>query len=99
MRSHQYRVEGQEYLPPPADHSSFDVVQDAIGFLVCVGTWLAHVQLTTHSPVPSSPFQQGYAQSFHPSAHTDSSGCQLQNLSLGFVEPNEVLWDLLCKPV
>jgi len=39
------RVEGQDRLPRPADHTAFDAGQDTGGFLGCEGTLLAHVQL------------------------------------------------------
>ena len=31
--SHQSRGEGQNHLPRPAGHASFDAAQDAVGFL------------------------------------------------------------------
>ena len=40
-RSHQSRVEGQNNFPQPAGHTSFDAVQDMIGFLGCKHTLLA----------------------------------------------------------
>jgi len=43
VKSHQHRVEGQDHLPQPAGHSSFDAAQDTVGFLGCEGTSLAHV--------------------------------------------------------
>ena len=48
VRTHQCRVEGQDHLPQPAGHTSFDASQDTFGFLGCEGTLLAHVQLPTH---------------------------------------------------
>jgi len=48
VRSHQCRAEGQDHLPHPAGHNSFDAVQDMVGFLSCKGTLLDHVQLPIH---------------------------------------------------
>ena len=48
VRSHQHRAEGQDHLPHPASHTSFDAVQDTVGFLGCEGTSLAHVQPAIH---------------------------------------------------
>jgi len=48
VRPHQCRIEGQDHLPQPAGHTSFDASQDTFGFLGCEGTLLAHVQLPTH---------------------------------------------------
>lgn len=48
MQSHQHRAEGQEHLPHPLGHTSFEAAQDSVGFLGCEVTLLAHVQLTMH---------------------------------------------------
>ncbi|KAK4817891.1 hypothetical protein QYF61_002060 [Mycteria americana] len=48
VRSHQSRVEGQNHLPRPAGHTSFDAAQDTVGLLGCERTLLAHVQLFVH---------------------------------------------------
>ncbi|KAK4824458.1 LOW QUALITY PROTEIN: hypothetical protein QYF61_015836 [Mycteria americana] len=48
VRSHQSRVEGQNHLPQPAGHASFDAAQDTVGLLGCQRTLLAHVQLFVH---------------------------------------------------
>ncbi|KAK4814100.1 hypothetical protein QYF61_008195 [Mycteria americana] len=48
VRSHQSRVEGQNHLPRPAGHASFDAAQDTVGLLGCERTLLAHVQLFVH---------------------------------------------------
>jgi len=45
VKSHQYRVEGQDHLPRCAGCNSFDAAQDAVGFLGSEGALLAHVQL------------------------------------------------------
>ena len=41
-------MERQDRIPQPADHASFGAAQDMVGFLVCEGMLLAHVQLATH---------------------------------------------------
>ncbi|KAK4822933.1 hypothetical protein QYF61_023433 [Mycteria americana] len=46
--SHQSRAEGQNHLPRPAGHASFDAAQDTVGLLGCECTLMAHVQLFTH---------------------------------------------------
>ena len=48
VRSHQLRVEGRITFLTLLAHSSFDVAQDTVGFLVCEGTLLAHIQLSIH---------------------------------------------------
>ena len=45
VRSHQCRAEGQDHLPCPAGHTSFDAAQVTIGFLSYKGILLAHAQL------------------------------------------------------
>jgi len=47
-RPHQCRLEGQDHLPWPAVHTSFDAAQDMAGFLGCESILLAHVQLAIH---------------------------------------------------
>jgi len=43
MKSPWCRVEGQDHLPCPAGHISFDVAQNTVGFLGCEGTLLVHI--------------------------------------------------------
>jgi len=45
MGSHQSRVEGQNPLPQPAGHASFDAAQDTVSLLGCECTLSAHVKL------------------------------------------------------
>jgi len=47
-RSHQSRVEGQNHLPQPAGHTTFDAAQDMVGFLDCERTLVTHVQVFIH---------------------------------------------------
>ena len=74
VKSHQCRAEGQGLLPWPADHTSFDVTQDMVGFLGREGTLLAHVQLAIHQYL-WTPFQQACALFLHPLTFTDCGGC------------------------
>ena len=48
VESHRRRVEGQDHLLQPAGRASFGGAQDAVGFLGCEGTLLAHIQITIH---------------------------------------------------
>ncbi|PKU45108.1 hypothetical protein llap_4594 [Limosa lapponica baueri] len=43
--SHQSREEGQNHLPEPAGHASFDAAQHTVGLLGCKPTLLAHIEL------------------------------------------------------
>ncbi|KAK4816062.1 hypothetical protein QYF61_011070 [Mycteria americana] len=88
--SHQSGGEGQNHLPGPAGHASFDAPQDAIDFLGCECTLPGHVELLINrhpqvlllraalNPFPSQPvFVLGIAP------------IHVQGLELGFVEPRE----------
>jgi len=48
MRPHQCRLQGQDYIPSPAQHTIPDTSQDAIGLLGHLGTLLAHILPTVH---------------------------------------------------
>jgi len=50
---YQSRVERQNPLTRPADHTSFDVAQDMVDLLICEHTLLTHVQLFIHPAVYS----------------------------------------------
>ena len=43
--SHQRGVAGQNHLPQPAGHTSFDAAQDTVAFLGCESTLPVHVEL------------------------------------------------------
>ncbi|KAK4823457.1 hypothetical protein QYF61_002293 [Mycteria americana] len=43
--SRKSRIEGQNHLPQPAGHASFDAAQDTVGFLGCKRTLPGHVEL------------------------------------------------------
>ena len=100
VRPHQHAADGQDRLPRPAGHTSFDAVQDMVGFLGCEGTLLAHVQLTIYQ----------YTQIFLNKAPLNPviplfvlvmgfTSNQVQDLTFGFVEPYEVHLGPLLKPV
>jgi len=65
VRLHQCRVEGQDHLPCPADHASFDAAQDSVVFLGCKGKLLAHIQLPIHQ-YPQVIFVRAVLNSFIP---------------------------------
>ena len=73
MGSHQSRVEGQNPLPWPAGHASFDAACDTAGFLgwKC---WLGHCWLMSsfYSPGSPSPSWQGCSQTIHPPVCIDT---------------------------
>jgi len=48
MGPYKGRVEGDNYLPLPADHPSVDAAQATVGFLGHGSTLLAHVELFGH---------------------------------------------------
>ncbi|KAK4830883.1 hypothetical protein QYF61_013812 [Mycteria americana] len=89
--SHQSRVEGQNHLPRPAGHASFDAAQDTVGLLGCKRTLLAHVQLSIHQypqvPLPRAALNHIIPQ---PVLILGIALTQVQDLALGLVEPHEV---------
>ena len=89
--SHQSEVEGQNHLPRPAGHTSFDAAQDAIGFLGCECTLPAHVQLLTHQ-YPQAPLCRAALSPLiaQPVLVLGIALTHVQNLALGLVEPHEV---------
>ncbi|KAK4823599.1 hypothetical protein QYF61_003799 [Mycteria americana] len=89
--SHQSRVEGQNHLPRPAGHASFDAAQDMVGLLGCERTLLAHVWLFIHqylqvllSRTALNPFIP------QPVLIPGVAPTQGQDPALGLVEPHEV---------
>ena len=100
VRSHQSRVEGQNYLPRPVVHASLDAVQDTVGFLGCERTLLGHVELLIHQypqvlllRAALNPFS---AQSVFVVAIAPT---QVQDLALGIVELHETHTGPMLKPV
>jgi len=100
MSSHQCRAEGQDHLPHPAGHTSFDADKVIVGFLGCKGTLVAHVPLATHQ-YPQVLFRGAVLNPFilQLVLVVDAATIQVQDLALGFVEPLEVLLGPLLKPV
>ena len=89
----------EDHLPQPTGHTSFDVAQDTVGFLGCENSLLAHVQLPIHH----------HLQVFFNRAELNSlisqlisvvglAATQVQDLTVGFVEPHEVHPGPLLKP-
>ncbi|KAK4827563.1 hypothetical protein QYF61_019187 [Mycteria americana] len=100
MGSHKSGVEGQNHLPQPAGHASFDAAQDTVGFLGCKCTLPGHVELLINqhphvlllraalNPFSAQPvFVLGIALT------------HVQDLALGFVELHEVHTGPPLKPV
>ena len=100
VRSHQKREEGQDHLPHPAGHSSFDTAQYMVGLLGCKGTWLAHVLLAIHK-YPHVFFGRAALNPFISQLvlAVRFASTQVQDLASECVEPHEVHWVLLLKPV
>ncbi|KAK4810922.1 hypothetical protein QYF61_013330 [Mycteria americana] len=90
--SHESGVEGQNHLPQPAGHASFDAAQDTIGFLGCECTSLAHVLLFIHPYHPQVLLCRAALNPFipQPVLIPGVAPTQVQALALGLVEPHEV---------
>ncbi|KAK4824658.1 hypothetical protein QYF61_017031 [Mycteria americana] len=89
--SQQSRVEGQNHLPRPAGHASFDAAQDTVGLLGCKRTLSAHVQLFIHQ-YPQVLFRRAALDHIipQPVLKLRIALTQVQDLALGLVEPQEV---------
>ncbi|KAK4826479.1 hypothetical protein QYF61_009475 [Mycteria americana] len=91
VRPHQCRVQGDNHFPSPAGHTVSDTSQDAIGFLGCLGTLLAHIQLAVnqHSQVLFhwAAFQPLFPK---PVALHGVAVAQVQDLALGLVKPHTI---------
>ncbi|KAK4806151.1 hypothetical protein QYF61_001078 [Mycteria americana] len=98
--SHQSRVEGQNHLPRPAGHASFDAAQDTVGLLGCEHTLLAHVQLFVHQ-YPQVLLCRTALNPFIPQPVwiPGVAPTQVQDLALGLVEPHEVRTGPRLQPV
>ena len=90
MSSHQRSAEGQDHLPDPAGHTSFDAAQDPDGFWGFEGTLLAHIQLAIHQ-YPQDIFSRAVLYPFIPqfTLIEGVATTQVQYLALGFTEPHE----------
>ncbi|KAK4816734.1 hypothetical protein QYF61_022286 [Mycteria americana] len=100
VRSHQRRVEGQNHLPRPAGCPSLDAAQDTVGFLGCERTLPAHVQLFIHQ-YPQILLHRAALNPFIPQSVLilGVALTQVQDLTLGLVEPHEVHMGPLLNPV
>ena len=92
VRSQQHQVEGQDYLPHPAGHTSFDAAQDMVGLLGYEASLLAHDQLAIHQYLQVL-FVRAVLYSYIPQIVliVGVASTQVQDLALGYVEPHEVL--------
>ncbi|KAK4824151.1 hypothetical protein QYF61_011229 [Mycteria americana] len=89
--SHQSRAEGQNHLPRPAGHASFDAAQGTVGLLGCEHTLSAHVQLFIHQ-YPRVLLCRAAFNPFIPQPVL-TPGVALtwvQDLALSLIEPHEV---------
>ncbi|KAK4827132.1 hypothetical protein QYF61_014526 [Mycteria americana] len=85
--SHQSRAEGQNHLPRPAGHASFDAAQDTVGLPGCEYTLPAHVQLFIHQYPPRAAPNPFIPQ---PVLILGVAPTQVHDLAFGLVEPHEV---------
>ena len=87
------RAEGQDHLPQPAGHASFDADQDPVGLLGCEGTFLAHIQLTIHQ-YPQVLLGRAVLHPFilQLVLIVGAAVTQVQNFALGPVEPMMFTW-------
>ena len=94
------RAKGQNHLPRPAGHASFDAAQDTAGFLGCKCTLLAHVQFFIHQ-YPQVLLSWAALSEFttQPVLIQVIVPTQVQDFALGFIELHEVLTGPPLKPV
>ena len=79
------RVEGENHLPLPSGHSSFDAAQDRIGLQVCKITLPAPVQLFLHQDLQVL-LHRAAIKEFSQCEHISGiAPTQVQHLALGFV--------------
>ncbi|KAK4826520.1 hypothetical protein QYF61_010017 [Mycteria americana] len=100
VRPHQGRVQGHDHFPSPAGHTIFDTSQDAIGFLGCLGTLLAHIQGAVNHH-PQVLFHQAAFQPLFPKpvALHGVAVAQVQDLALGLAERHTTDLGPLTQPV
>ncbi|KAK4831204.1 hypothetical protein QYF61_016041 [Mycteria americana] len=91
VRSHQSGVEGQNHLPQPAGHASFDAAQGTVGLLGCERTLPVHVQLFIHQ-YPHVLLGRAALNPIipQPVLILEVAPTQVQDPALGLVEPHEV---------
>ncbi|KAK4815153.1 hypothetical protein QYF61_017594 [Mycteria americana] len=89
VRPHQCRVQGHDHCPSPAGHTIPDTSQDAIGFLGCLGTLLAHIQAAVNQHPQVLLCQAAFQPLFpKPVALHVVAVAQVQDLALSLVEPH-----------
>ncbi|NWX21281.1 ARMC4 protein, partial [Aegotheles bennettii] len=98
--SHESRVEGENRFPWPADHASFAMAQDTVGFLSYKHTLTAHVELLISQHTQGlllwtvlNPF------STQPVLVHGIAPIHVQDLALGLVELHVVCMGPPLKPV
>ncbi|KAK4815575.1 LOW QUALITY PROTEIN: hypothetical protein QYF61_004092 [Mycteria americana] len=89
VRSHQSGVEGQNHLPRPAGHASFDAARDTVGLLGCERTLSAHVQLFIHQYLQVL-FCRAALDHIIPQSVLKLRIAPTQDPALGLVEPHEL---------
>ncbi|KAK4814757.1 hypothetical protein QYF61_026734 [Mycteria americana] len=91
VRPHQCRVQGHDHFPSPAGHAIFDTSQDAIGFLGCLGTLLAHIQAAVNKHPQVLLCQAAFQPLFpKPVALHGVAVAQVQDFALGLVKPHTI---------
>ena len=81
------REEGDNHLPLPAGHSSFDAAQDTVHLPGCKSTLLAHVQLFVHQDPQILLHRTALCDFFPQSVHIPEIVLtQVQHLAFGFVK-------------
>ncbi|KAK4808881.1 hypothetical protein QYF61_007996 [Mycteria americana] len=98
--SHKSGVKGQNHLPRPAGHSSFDAAQETVGFLGCKHTLPGHVELLINQH-PQILLRRAALNTFsaQPVFVLGIAPTQVQNFALGLVELHEVRTGPPLKPV
>ncbi|PKU46357.1 rna-directed dna polymerase from mobile element jockey- hypothetical protein [Limosa lapponica baueri] len=98
--SHESRAEGQNHLPGPAGHTSFNATQGVLGFLGCNCMLPAHVKLLVHQHPQVLLLRAGLNPfSSQPVSVLGIAVTQVQNLALGLAELHEVCTGLPFKLV
>ncbi|KAK4824096.1 hypothetical protein QYF61_010616 [Mycteria americana] len=100
VQPHQCRVQGHDHFPSPAGHAIFDTSQDAIGFLGCLGTLLAHIQAAVNKHPQVLLCQAAFQPLFpKPVALHEVAVAQVQDLALGLVKPHTIDLSPSIQPV
>ncbi|KAK4818648.1 hypothetical protein QYF61_016619, partial [Mycteria americana] len=100
VQPHQCQVQGHDHIPSPAGHAIFHTSQDAIGFLGCLGTLLAHIQAAVNQH-PQVLFCLAAFQPLFPKpvALHGVAVAQVQDLALGLVKPHTIHLSPSIQPV